>query len=266
MALFLRTSTLEVLAQLIELRGRPNEALALRREALTLAEASLGPQMVASHAFGLAQSLLANGPSREATVLLERAVVVWRGHGRDEWGLAYALLAEAQLAFAAGDLEQAERHAWDASRMLASSEFPPGLANASMLAGVLAHQRGEYMVALEAFDRAIELLEEDMVPRDLTIMLLQANAGASLLAMRHWDEARARFETSLRSKRPGPHESIALQGLATLDLRYGESTAVQRRLDAPRGLDGEIEGDDRREPRSVESEHVPMPALIYVLY
>ncbi len=263
---FIRLAYLEGLARVVEARGRPREALALRREILAGAEVieEVEPMHVGNLAFGLAQSLVAEGSSVEATVLLERAAMLWLSSDLDdEYMLGYALLAQTQVALADGNLEQAQQRAQDASRILARHLPPehPDQANASMAVGVVAHQRGDYLAAVEAFDWAIEALETDTGSNDPTVMLLYANKGASLMKLHRWDEARVCFELALRAGCSGPHEPIALHGLAMLDLRGGKPIAAKQRLD-----DFEEIGGERLDLLwDVEPESGPTPALVYKL-
>jgi tetratricopeptide (TPR) repeat protein len=244
-AALVRPGYLSSLATVVEARGRPDEALKLRRQSLVAAEASLGLQhpWLAETMVSLAESLLAAGESTEAITLFERAVSL--GLNGTDSDMVMALLTRAKLSLMTNELKNVERDV-ERARLVLEARLPWASryhAEMSMILADLAWRRGDYQAALEAYDGAIALLGGESMADKPAVMHLHANAGAVLMELRLWAEARVRFETALRPGRPGQHEPIAYEGLAVLYLRDGDPMAAQQELDAldglplPRGLD-----------------------------
>jgi CHAT domain-containing protein len=150
-----RTATLRAMASVLSDLGRPAEAIALRREALSLAVA---PSMRVRIGAQLALDLEATGRHEEAIATIEQAMRESQSAPRAYQ--AIALAARAQLALGQGRLADAERDSAHALSILKGVEAATDEFNTLVIAARVARARGASGAAQSSVARALKLAEE----------------------------------------------------------------------------------------------------------
>jgi len=256
--------------------GRSEEAAAVARNALSLAEAGLDERCVAEAAHQLGEVLVPSGQFDEAHALLRRAAATWNAIGetsRQSDALAHdaavyrmqaqppeaaaaaqaaiataracgAGLAQARAlavlgwaAFALGDAAQA-RNAYDEALSLARSHGDPRqIALALQDLAVLESRQGRVDQAQPLYEECLERATQ--IGLKHTIDAVNLNYG-TLLSMRGpYPEARARLERAVKAFGSGgskPHLAGALHNLGTTEIALGDFEAAQRHLEEGRAV------------------------------
>lgn len=256
--------------------GRSEEAAAVARHALSLAEAGLDERCVAEAAHQLGEVLVPGGQFDEAHALLHRAAATWNAVGetsrqsdalaRDAAvyrmqaqppeaaaaaqaaiaaaracgaGLAHAraLAVLGWAAFALGDAAQA-RNAYDEALSLARIHGDPRqIALALQDLAVLESRQGRVDQAQPLYEECLERATQ--IGLKHTIDAVNLNYG-TLLSMRGpYPEARARLERAVKAFGSGgskPHLAGALHNLGTTEIALGDFEAAQRHLEEGRAV------------------------------
>jgi tetratricopeptide (TPR) repeat protein len=234
---YLRSFVLERQALLAEQRGEVERGLQLREQARDAAAQWFGPlhprTLRMSVALGLA--LADAGAHERARGEIEQAIEIWRhGDGRPQRDLADALTTLCGLELQQGNLDAALA-ACEQAEALLDAVAPEALAErgiASNNVATIAHARGSYEAADQAYDRAIALLERELGPDHADAVEVRTNSACNLVDLGRLDAARARFEaTHAYGPEIGLMWTIASLGLAEIELRGGAPERARAWLD-----------------------------------
>ena len=255
--------------------GRSEEAAAVARDALSLAEAGLGEHCVAEAAQQLGEALIPRGQFDEAHALLQRAAAAWnaidetrrqsdalardaavhRMQGQPPEAAAAARTAAAAARasgaglaqakalavlgwamFALGDAVQARR-AYDEALSIARDEGDPRqIALALQDLAVLESRQGRVAQAQPLYEECLE--KATQIGLKHTIDAVNLNYGTLLSIRGPYPEARIRLERAVKAFASGskPHLAGALHNLGIVERTLGDFDAALRHLEEGRAL------------------------------
>jgi len=208
-------AALYLLATIVELRDRPEDAEVLRARAREQ-DRRAGPDAPkveqGSVTLERGLTLMEAGAFEEAQLDLERAV----DQLREEFGprspkVAYAHVALSALLDAQGQIDASSRHAAQADWLIRESGGPdhPDRIQPLSALGTVAFRRERFAEAADAYRRALTIAEAKLPPRSLDLACARANLAEALhelgrdeLAESLLRQAIASLEQSL-----GPHSS-----------------------------------------------------------
>jgi CHAT domain-containing protein len=228
-----RVSALRAIANILRQQGHPDEALAMDREALSLASTPLSRSRIFVR---IASDLTALGKYDEASQQLE--MFFTENIGADEVGRANALQMRAQVRTTRGDTSGAESDLRTALSTFKTYESPIDQFNVWVDLAKLMRRRGAVNEAFAAIDQALTLAEAVRLQSanpELRSTLLQPlrpafNLKISMLA-----------EQYFAARENHPREALARTALETAELARARALADYQTLDvsAP-GIDPKL--------------------------
>jgi tetratricopeptide (TPR) repeat protein/predicted Ser/Thr protein kinase len=215
----------------------PDEALALREQAVAVAERVFGPEHpdAAVYLYGLGSALDRAGEPERALPYFERAIAIWtRVHGEPHPDLARAHLLLANRALEAGELDRAETHAL-ALMTIHDATLPVDHADrgdGSMLLGRISSLRGDRATALEHFRAALQAWEREAEPSADHVVELRLEIAGSELGLGRFEAAEVDYRAALASTTTPALVGLAQLGLAETALRRSQPDEARAQLDA----------------------------------